>query len=58
LARSRRATAAAAVWGLGNARYPDELGSEGRGWGLLALAWAAAFALAAAWSGRASAQPG
>jgi len=52
------AAAAAAVWGLGNVLYPDELGSEGRGWGLLALAWAAVFALAAAWSGRPSAQPG
>ncbi len=52
------AAAAAAVWGLGNALYPNELGSEGRGWGLLALAWSATFALAAAYSGRPSAQPG
>lgn len=40
------AAGAAAVWGVGSFTHPDAPGSEGRVWGLLALAWALAFVLA------------
>jgi hypothetical protein len=41
------AAAGAAVWGLGCTIHPDRAGSEGRLWGLAAVAWAGGFTLAA-----------
>lgn len=41
------AAAACALWGIATAIYPDRSGSEGRAWGLAAIAWAIAFAAAA-----------
>jgi hypothetical protein len=49
------AAAAAAVWGLACVFRPDAPGSEGRIWGLLALVWALAFALAGRREARATA---
>jgi hypothetical protein len=49
------AAGAAAVWGLACVIYPDRSGSEGRLWGMAALAWAAAFALTASRQKRAAA---
>ena len=44
---AQSAAGACAFWGLASAAYPDRPASEGRGWGLAAMAWAAVFAAVA-----------